>query len=158
MKKIHGFHFIFFILLWLPTLLYSQTILPTSPVQQVTDWTERTFMTTLTAGYHDDISEAANVRKHYIHAAWIPMEAYLRSKLIVTTKQENLFHPVAISPPVIIEREICDNGVSCWLVHQAFKIPEIRNKVDFTALVITADPAHQVPFLIKKLTIAVTEY
>ncbi|KTD23789.1 Macrophage killing protein with similarity to conjugation protein [Legionella lansingensis] len=161
MKKIHCSHLLLISFLLLPTLLYSQRVvhmvLPNYPAQQVIEWTEQTLMTTLTAGYHEDVSEAANVRKRYLHLGWIPMQSFLREKLRVIGKQEIMLHPEPITPPVIIQTEDCE-GASCWHVHQAFLIPELRNKVDFTALVITADPAHGSPFLIKSLSIASTDY
>ncbi|KTD16787.1 DotI/IcmL/TraM family protein [Legionella jordanis] len=163
MKRIHYACLAFISTIAFSGILYAVTIVrvldvPTYPAQQIIDWTEQTLETTITAGYHDDVSEAANVRKRFKHAAWEPMAAFLQNKLAMNKdKQAIMFHPQPLGPPVILSEEECGEA-SCWRVRQSYLIPEIRNQVDFSALVATADPSHGSPFVIQSLSIGVNEY
>ncbi|WP_419420073.1 hypothetical protein ACNVED_01895 [Legionella sp. D16C41] len=130
---------------------------------QISEWTEETLMATLIAGQHETISEAANVHRFYKHRAWRTMEVFLNHYL-GNSVEANFrgqppitLQPEPILPAVIVEPEDCDEA-SCWRVHQSFIIPEINKKVEFTALVATANPAHSSPLIINTLDIIVSPY
>jgi hypothetical protein len=162
MKRFH-FSLILFCSLTIPSMLYALSVikiieLPTDPAQHVSEWTEHTLLTTLTAGFHDDVSEAANVRKRYLAEAWAPMAAFMDAKIVlVKNRQAVKFRPKPIIPATILAPEDCE-GASCWRVHQSFVVPELRNRLDFTAVVATADPAHGSPYVIQSLIIGVINY
>ncbi|KTC77103.1 hypothetical protein [Legionella brunensis] len=160
MKKIHCYHFVLVCALMLPSasgfpIVHHYYV--TFPASQVLEWTEETLMSTLTAGNHEDVSEAANVRQHYMSAAWWPIQNFFRDKLQIIQGRQLLLHPEPITPPMIIATRDCQAG-SCWQVRQAFIIPELRNRLDFNVLVVTADPSHESPFLIQTLEMGVTDY
>ncbi|WED43472.1 hypothetical protein [Legionella cardiaca] len=157
MRKIRCHHLLLLCaLMFLPFATFSVVLNPGYPMDEVSEWTERTLMATLSAGYLDDASEAANVRRHYMPTAWRPMQSFFRDKLELMKERKLTLHPQPVIPATVILRD-CE-GVSCWRVHQAFIVPELRNKIDFDVLVVTADPAHGSPFLIQSMDIGVTEY
>ncbi|ASQ46897.1 hypothetical protein [Legionella clemsonensis] len=159
MKRFHYYHLLFlcaFSLFPLKGLTVTYVVHPSYPISEISEWTEQTLMITLTAGFHDDASEAANVRRHYLPTAWRPMEAFFRDKVHYINEQHIVLHPQPVVPSVVTVQN-CE-GTSCWRVHQAFLIPELRNRIDFNVLVVTAHPAHGSPFLIQSLDIALSDY
>ncbi|KTD08493.1 hypothetical protein [Legionella jamestowniensis] len=159
MKRLHCYHLLFlfaFSLFPLKGFSVTYVVHPEYPISEISEWTEQTLMVTLTAGFHDDASEAANVRRHYLPAAWTPMEAFLRDKVHRINEQHLTLNPQPVVPSIVTVQD-CE-GTSCWRVHQAFLIPELRNRVDFNALVVTADPAHGSPLLIQRLDIVLSDY
>lgn len=122
----------------------------------VSEWTEQTLYTTLTAGYHETVSEAANVRRQYLHKGWKPMQVFFDEKLRFVNGQQVQLHPGPITPAMVLSEEVCP-GQSCWQVHQTFSIPEMEDTVSFDALVTTADPAHGSALLIKDLHVYINE-
>lgn len=125
--------------------------------EEVSEWTEETLRTTLIAGFHEDLSEAVNVHRNFKHRAWLSMDELFTEHLHITKPQ--LFHlePEAVTPAIILGSDECD-AASCWRVHQEFVIADKMMKLDFTALVATADPAYPSPFVIQKLTVVVHYY
>lgn len=122
--------------------------------QQVSEWTEETLWTTLNAGYHETVSEAANVHRHYKYKAWNAMNTFIT--LHFDREHNKLFkiQPKPVIPSIILRPEDCD-GASCWRVHQGFLIKELRILVDISALVSTADPSHSSPLIIEDMDILV---
>lgn len=129
---------------------------------QVSEWTEETLMSTLIAGHHEKISEAANTHRQYKHKAWRSMATffnrYLGSSLNQSLHGNTLIlEPEGIFPAKIISPAECGEA-SCWLVHQRFIVPQLRKHLDFTAVVATANPAHSSPLIIHSLDIIVIPY
>jgi hypothetical protein len=157
MKRFHLKGFVLIIWLLFPlNRLYAYT------PQQVSEWTEQTLMTTLTAGYHEKISEAANVYRHYQHKAWRSMAIFFNRYLGNSLEnhlrgQQIILQPEPILPAEIMEPEECGEA-SCWRVHQAFIVPQINRKLEFTAVVATANPAHSSPLIIHSLDIIISPY
>lgn len=161
MKRNHYWYGLFAgALLFTSTVAFSVVYhtYPAHAISDVSEWTERTLLITLTAGYHEDASEAANVRRHYMAAAWWPMQAFFRDKLMLTRDKQLVLHPRPIVPSVIVTVKCEGEGVNCWRVRQAFFIPELQGQVVFNVLVVTADPAHGTPFLIKRLDTTLISY
>ncbi|CEK09732.1 hypothetical protein [Legionella hackeliae] len=159
MKRLRSYHLLFlFALMFSPVVAFpvAYVVHPDYPISEISEWTEQTLMLTLVAGKHDDASEAANVRRFYLATAWRPMEAFFRDKVELMNEKHIILHPQPIVPSVVTVAD-CE-ATSCWRVHQAFLIPELRNRVDFNVLVVTADPSHGSPFLIQSLDITLNTY
>ena len=142
-------------------LLLSHSLYAYTP-QQISEWTEQTLMTTLTAGHHEKISEAANVHRHYKHQAWRSMSTFLNRYLGNQVEnnlrgQQIVFQPEPVLPAEIVAPEECGEA-SCWRVHQSFIVPQIHRKLEFTAVVATANPAHASPLIIHTLDILISPY
>ncbi|MDI9819080.1 MULTISPECIES: hypothetical protein [unclassified Legionella] len=145
------FHSLLILFLIFPFLTYAYTPL------EVSKWTERTLRITLSVGYHADISQAVNVRKHFLPAAWRPMQAFFENHLHPIHDKKLVLNPAPVSPAVIISPKDC-YGASCWRVHQSFFIPELHNRIDITAIVMTPDPAHKSALVIRSMDILISNY
>lgn len=131
--------FIFFTLLY-PVIDYAA---------QVTDWTEKILLDTLSLNYRNLDKHLNRVQINYDPTAWDSLQSFIGDQLPVIRNNKLQLHPRSIRPIQLITQEDYAQ-MPFWQLKQTIKIPELKMNLVFSLVVIKAKNP---PFLIQSLNV-----